>query len=446
MKKPLAVLLTLILLLSLTASLTFAADASSLPVTLTPPEHVSLTWLDGNDSPTTCVFAYSIPTTLSLFQKSIDDAEDKDAFFAQYGLNDAWFLIQIDWALDDVSDSVSGWHYNKYWDGGADCDLGRDSGYMYHYSDWDCVDYSIGNMTETINDAWILRGVSIGSLNGDPENGTIGIKDQLKPEQYTYNYEDEALSIDFTKHTMYVRARFVLVLRDREDQDSYYFSAWSETASYGKDAAKYEGITAKDLPAPEISNLHMTDKEFNDNPIVAYTLSVPDSLAKMAVEASAHGGGIFIETEARVKGDTDWTGMGNADWLITPGEMDCALVSLISENHPSIAKDTPIELRCRYRCSQSGYDDVLSEYSKVLTFETTEIGNDPQPTPPAATETPTPTPTVEEKKDDRCPICHFCPQPLGLCIFIWLLIIIVIVVVIIVVIKVTKKDKDKEKQ
>ena len=45
----------------------------------------------------------------------------------------------------------------------------------------------------------------------------------------------------------------------------------------------------------------------------------------------------------------------------------------------------------------------------------------------------------------ECWLCHFCPQPLGLCIFIWLLIIIVIVVVIIIVIKVTKKDKNKEK-
>ena len=43
----------------------------------------------------------------------------------------------------------------------------------------------------------------------------------------------------------------------------------------------------------------------------------------------------------------------------------------------------------------------------------------------------------------NCWLCHFCPQPLGLCIFIWLLIIIVIVVIIIIIIKSAKK-KDKK--
>nr|MCR5466302.1 hypothetical protein [Lachnospiraceae bacterium] len=203
--------------------------------------------------------------------------------------------------------------------------------------------------------------------------------------------------------------------------------------------------------APEITDLHMTDKEFNGNPVVAFTLTVPDALAKMGVDASAHGGSIYIETEARVKGDTEWVNMSNTDRDIKPGEMECALLSLLSDEHPSIDKNTPIELRCRYRCAQEGVDeDVFSEYSKVLTFETTEIGNDTPPTPTAvaSVDDPTPTPKAEskdEKKDDKCPICHFCPQPLGLCIFIWLLIIIVIVVVIIVIVKVTKKDKDKNK-
>ncbi|HBU12645.1 MAG TPA: hypothetical protein DEB31_07955 [Clostridiales bacterium] len=38
-------------------------------------------------------------------------------------------------------------------------------------------------------------------------------------------------------------------------------------------------------------------------------------------------------------------------------------------------------------------------------------------------------------QDDVCPLCGFCPHPLGICIFIWLLIIAAIVVVIIIVYK-----------
>ena len=43
-----------------------------------------------------------------------------------------------------------------------------------------------------------------------------------------------------------------------------------------------------------------------------------------------------------------------------------------------------------------------------------------------------------------CPVCHFCPQPLGLCIFIWLLIAAAVVAVIVVVIIVVKKKNKKE--
>ena len=44
----------------------------------------------------------------------------------------------------------------------------------------------------------------------------------------------------------------------------------------------------------------------------------------------------------------------------------------------------------------------------------------------------------------KCPICHFCSQPLGLCIFIWLLIILVVIIIIVIIIaKARKKKKDK---
>ena len=45
----------------------------------------------------------------------------------------------------------------------------------------------------------------------------------------------------------------------------------------------------------------------------------------------------------------------------------------------------------------------------------------------------------------NCPICHFCPQPLGLCIFIWLLIILVVIIIVVVIIVASKKKKKKDK-
>jgi len=447
MRKISAWLLVLILLISC-VSTAFAADGEDLPINVTSPQNVSVNWMDGNDSPTTMSFSFSIDPQMSQALIAIDQARDAgllETMLAKYGVSDVYVNIQVDWALDDVNDPVSGWHYNKYWDGLYNTGLGKDENGRYRCSEWDIVEWGL-NSLDTVQNYWIMRGASDDGWNGIPEDGTPGVKDQLRPDQY--EYYDDSVHIDFTKHTAYFRVRYALTaVKETEEGVQYLnkFSEWSETASYGKDAVAYTPIKAGDIAAPEITNLHMTDKEFNDNPIVAFTLTVPDALSKMAADAAAHGGYIVVETEARVKGDTEWVGMANADWEIKTGEMECALITLISENHPKIAKDTPIELRCRYRCDQAGIDAVFSEYSKVLTFETTEIGNDPQPTPPEVTVTPAPEEKKDEAKKDKCPLCGFCPQPLGLCIFIWLLIIIVIAVVVIIVLKKSKKDGNERR-
>jgi len=452
MKKRLSFVMALIMLVTMATSV-YASIVEESTFKALKPEHVSVKWMEGSDSPTSCTFTYSVPTSVSEFFTKLDETEDKAAFWEQYGFTDGRVNIQIDWALDDVNDPVSGWHYNKYWDGDSTFGLGLDSDGRYHYSDWDVVDWAPGNITETVNDAWILRGVpNDDRLNGNPDTGWVGVKDQLREDQYTYDYDAEELRIDFSEHTVYARARFVFVLGN-DEKYRFLFSEWSDIASCGKDAKKYEPLTAKDIPTPVITNLRMTDEDFNGNPVIAYTLTVPDDLMKKTVDVEAAGGSIKIDTVARVKGDSEWTYMGNSDWEIKPGEMKSALVSLMNEAHPKIDANTPIELRVRYHCSQPGVDDVFSEYSQTLVFETTEIANPTQPVPtetqPEVAKPTEETTTVapEPEKDDKCPLCHFCPQPLGLCIFIWLLIILIIAVVVYVVIRVVKKkDKNENKK
>ena len=46
-----------------------------------------------------------------------------------------------------------------------------------------------------------------------------------------------------------------------------------------------------------------------------------------------------------------------------------------------------------------------------------------------------------EDTKDKCALCGFCPQPLGLCIFIWIAIAAAIVVILIVVVLLPKKKK-----
>lgn len=424
---------------------TFTTPASAkatIPFNLKAPANVSVTWLEGNDSPTTMSFSLSLDNEITSFFSKQDEAlynETIDEFRASYGFSDIAVLVQIDWAVDDVKDSVSGWHYNKYWDGSV-YGIGCDENYERCVGPWDIVDWGIYG-TETVQTYWITRGINEDDLNGNPDSKVPGLKDQLRPDQYTY--DGESLWIDFSKHTMYFRARLVTMLYvEEENAWEYYNSDWSPICSYGKDATQKTKVTQDDLAAPDITNLQMTDKEFNGNPVVAYTLTVPDKLQQIATSLSSAGDAIYVETYARVKGDTEWIAL-DGDRNVKPGNLEWKLIYLAKDGQ-TISKDTPIELRCRYVVYQREDDEPLySDWSKVITFGTDEIKIDYAPVADSNVDVTEPENNGTAKKDS-CPICHFCPQPLGLCIFIWLIILIVIAAVIIVIVIMKKKKEKKD--
>nr|MBQ6241021.1 hypothetical protein [Lachnospiraceae bacterium] len=448
MKKKISVFLAAVLLLACFAgSLPVRAEEDKLPFDLVAPANVTASWMEGNDSPTTTGIAYSLSNEMTAFFKELEEARGAgtgEELLKPYGIDDISMTTQVDWAIDDVNDPVSGWHCNEYWN--ADNGFGYDEEGRYRVSDWDGVDFGIGNATETVNEHWIIRGVpNDDRWNGNPDTLTPGVKDQLNPGQYTYDTANEELRIDFTKHTAYFRMRFVVTTyKDTEEGVvmKYYYSDWSDVASVGRDAEKWEPVKAGEIKAPVITDLHMTDRTFNGNPVVAFTLTVPDELREKATQLEAHGGQIVVETYCRVPGDAEWTSMQNADWIIKAGEMECPLLHLVNDSRPVIAQDSPVELRCRYRIDQVELDDLYSDYSVILTFGTAEIGQGSEPVPEATTAAEeTTTAAATQPAKDSCPICHFCPQPLGLCIFIWLLIVAAVIVVVILVTKKGKKDK-----
>ena len=376
----------MIVLVMILSSLPIFASAANgdLPFELTAPGNVSAVWLEGGDSPTSTDLTYSLNNEMTTFFKNMENAHLDDTieqFMKNIGCDDIWMNVQIDWAVDDVNDSVSGWHYTQYWDGDEYFGLGHDSEGNPRWSEWDIVDGNLNNATETVQEICITRCVPNDfRWNGTPETHTPGVKDQLRPEQYTYDYNandgDGELRIDYTKHTVYFRARFVVTVRKDELPDKYYFSEWSNIASVGKDSEKFKPLTKADLDAPVITGLRMTDKEFNGCPIVAFTLTVPDKLMENATKVRAAGGYISIIVEARVKGDKEFTEL-QGDWIIKGGEMESALLTLINEQRPIIPKDTVIELRCRYRYDHPRYFDgeIYSDWSKTISFGTDEISN-----------------------------------------------------------------------
>jgi hypothetical protein len=90
-----------------------AAAEAELPFELTPPQNVSITYLDGNDSPNTCEIRYSQNNSMS--EWSSRKSSDYDAVMEELnelGYDDLWIVPQIDWSIVSTDD----WHYNQYWD------------------------------------------------------------------------------------------------------------------------------------------------------------------------------------------------------------------------------------------------------------------------------------------------------------------------------------------
>ncbi len=330
----------------------------------------------------------------------------------------------------------------------------------------------------TVNSSWIMR--SLTTINNDPTysdeekkqanewffgNDHIpGLNNQLKDDQYTLveadpDNHDQAIFIDWTQHTAYARVRWAVVLSPKDKNSFPVFSDWSETAVFGKDATPFVPLTKESLDAPVISNLRYYPEEFNGYPQIACTLTVPDELNKNLTEISSGGGEIRIEWEARIPGG-EWIGQ-QGDGTITAGENVVSLIflaeSIIRENSENgistpevvLAEGSPIELRARYWCNQyeSYTGDYIgefwSDYSEVLTFGAQEMSHTEESVAESSKDETESSKITESPKDkeSKCPLCGFCPQPLGLCIFIWILIIVVLIVVVVVVVILVKKNK-----
>lgn len=419
----------------------YAAPDVDLPFTLVAPQNVVLTKENIGDSATTLGMAYSMSNEINAFFVAYHDSGDESAYLASRGItayNEIYLGIQIDWALDDVNDAVSGWHHNAYWDDAPLGTLGTDEDGKQQFSEWDVVDCGLYD-TQIVNDIWLYRGMNAGLWNGS-ENW-VGVKEQLRPSQYTANEHDEEvdLSIDWNQHTMYSRVRFVVTTyNDETNETEHTFSDWSAVAAYGKDAEKVEPLKPGDVVAPTITGLRMTEEKFNDNPVVAFTLTVPETVAEQKARVAAANGTFRVEVEARVKGTSEWKDL-NVAGDVTTGELTAALLYLAEPGKP-VAAGTEIELRARYFVEQAGQDGFYSAYSKVIGFGSDDIVYNEAPVVNGGG-------AVQgdgAEGTHKCKICHICPEPLGLCIFIWLALIVAVAIVVFVVIKVLKKAKEKK--
>ena len=406
-------------------------------------------YLDGRDSDNTIEIHYSQNNSMSEWTKRRET--DFDAVMKEIGdlgYSDMWIQTQIDWSIDSQDD----WHVNDYW-----LTDGYDKDYHMRLGDWAYISQSYSS--ETAMSEWIFR--SMGNID-DKEDGVWygrhsdsedydGWKDVLKEDQYDVVKGDgeSHAKIDLTKHTIYTRVRWLVIART-EEKDIPVVSDWSEIAAVGKEAEKIEPLKPGDVAAPVISDLKYTDKDFNGFPVVSFKLDVDDTLAKQVAQVTGSSGGISLIVEAKVQGKDEWVEL-QGDWIITAGTMESALQNL-AQAEGKIEKDTPIELRAKYVCAQPDLEDFSSEYSEVLTFGSQEMEVKPEAPADEASVEESEAPAAESSvqseapAEKKCSLCGFCPQPLGLCIFIWIAVAVAVIIIVIVIIVVVKKKSDKKSE
>lgn len=407
MKRIISLVICSVMLLALVPAAVFADDwqkpeaIKDLPFDLAPPTHVSVSVIKSGDSRTSV--SISQPDDLIAFFREKDDAYlaesdvpgSIEAFYNKYGITDIFIGVQTDWAIDDVNDQISGWHYRPIWDND-----GLNEDYVNICGPWDMLDFLW--YSETTISAWLFGGVYYNpdedpsenrdwlGLNEMPDTeeaipGALGLKDQVREGQIKFD-DDHYGTIDVDNHTLYVRARYELTVRTmngEEEVTNRYFSDWSDTAAVGKDAPQWEPLVEGEVAPPDISNLEMTKEEFNDYPVVKFDLAVPDDLAKAVAEVEARGGVINLFTEGRVPGLTNWIEL-QGEWEIKPGAIEMKLISLVdpeleeNEGKVLITINTPLELRCRYYIYQyEAYggefiSEFYTDYSTVLKLKGAE--------------------------------------------------------------------------
>lgn len=459
MKKIVPVISALALLAPCFSVPVYASPDPELPFELTAPENVAVVWLEERDSPNTLRIAYSQNRSMSAF--SVAAEVDYDAWRADLeakGFDELWITPQIDWSIDSQDD----WHCNEYW-----LTEGYDEDYVQHLNDWAYTSASYSpdlTMTE-----WIFR---FGEGIDDPDNwgwngrhvdsdDYDGWKDVLKEGQYDVVEQDGVkwAKIDFTKHTVYTRVRWLVTCRMPDEtadagwSEKKITSDWSEIAAVGKDATSAEKFDSAKLTAPVISDLRMTNEDFNGYPVVAFTLDVDPEITKMQTNLlSAETGGIDVYVEASVHDKNDWVEL-QGDWTLRSGEFHSKL-QVFAEHEGKVEKGTPIDIRCRYVARiddpLEGYKEYFSDYSDILTIESEEmIADRPDDTESeepvtdgsavsqteSASSSASSSVTAQEAESNS-----ISPVVILLMIFLPLLLLVIIIIIIVVILSKKKKN------
>lgn len=432
-----------------------------LPFELGAPSAVGMVWMRGTDTATTMQLTYNMNDSMSSYFAASD--AEKAAALDKAGIYELYICAQIDWAIDDPDD----WHYNKYWDGKDGRGIGYDENGNYRLGIWDEISAGADAENSVIT-AWTMRGNVLQKDKMDNpafsawwtgSDYVPGLKNQLKKGQYileNVNSNEQVVVIDYNAHTTYSRVRWdVTVKKNKKGNitEQHYFSDWSETAAFGKDAEQSVLYSEDTLAPPVIKGLHLTGEEYEDAPVAAFTLEVPDELSDNITRMAASGGSVSLYTVGRIEGKAEWIDLTN-DTEVRSGEYRINLSKLLDEGE-KIDDNMDMRLKCSYHCLQFSEKtgDFLSEfetgYSNTLSFKTDDLEkamSDAAEQSRLEQESRLLAAQSEEVKT-VCPLCGSCPvQPMGVCLYVWIGIgaVVLMVLIAIIIAIVTGKDSEGE--
>ena len=422
MKKSLSLLLSMLLLLSIFSVTAFATEENDiskfeLPVPNAPNYFV---YTDGNASEghhdDLRMIMISDPEVALL---AAEYSRNSEAFYEKYGLYSFAISMQYDVSLDGEDN----WQHNSEWDtnwytgGYAD-------GYPY---------VSLGSeMMEDFEFFWLTYYEGEGSATFTP----------YQPAITTYvsnhgDWEENIYSFDVENHSLYIRCRYYMewetfdAAKNEIGEKQSKFSDWSESAVFGKGSTQIIPEEPTVYEAPVISDMKIVLSEGDENSHIEYVQTTPESvwMANICYYMKDEGQFDGLETQVSIDGG-DWvefdTADAGGDWCLYNG-----IRGAYSWEHP-IEENSHVKLRIRFVGTHGP-----SEWSNILEINgggTQEMAE--QAKKPAAEK-----PTAETSKEDKCSLCGFCPEPLGLCIFIWIAVLIVIILIVVIIIVTANKKK-----
>ena len=422
MKKSLSLLLSMLLLLSIFSVTAFATEENDiskfeLPVPNAPNYFV---YTDGNASEghhdDLRMIMISDPEVALL---AAEYSRNSEAFYEKYGLYSFAISMQYDVSLDGEDN----WQHNSEWDtnwytgGYAD-------GYPY---------VSLGSeMMEDFEFFWLTYYEGEGSATFTPYQPAITTS--------VFNHgdwEENIYSFDVENHSLYIRCRYYMewetfdAAKNEIGEKQSKFSDWSESAVFGRNSTQIVPDEPTVYEAPVISDMKIVLSEGDENSHIEYVQTTPESvwMANICYYMKDEGQFDGLETQVSIDGG-DWvefdTADAGGDWCLYNG-----IRGAYSWEHP-IEENSHVKLRIRFVGTHGP-----SEWSNILEINgggTQEMAE--QAKKPAAEK-----PTAETSKEDKCSLCGFCPEPLGLCIFIWIAVLIVIILIVVIIIVTANKKK-----